>query len=178
MENEPPKLDIRSLHLIHQNKISIKEQTFNEILKLCHNKITKTNKELKQLECLYLPPITMSGRPVYNYHELISFIIIKLRENGLKSYWDNIKKQIYISWKPEDVSSYNYYSYDNDLDELESIFNPTDNIKFLELNEEDNLNQNKSKKNNKPKQIDHVALVKYGNTEITDILPVNLGKKK
>ena len=33
------------------------------------------------------------------------------------------------------------------------------------------------KKNNKPKQIDHVALVKYGNTEITDILPVNLGKK-
>jgi hypothetical protein len=178
MENEPPKLDIRSLHLIHQNKISIKEQTFNEILKLCHNKITKTNKELKQLECLYLPPITMSGRPVYNYHELISFIIIKLRENGLKSYWDNIKKQIYISWKPEDVSSYNYYSYDNDLDELESIFNPTDNIKFLELNEEDNSNQNKSKKNNKPKQIDHVALVKYGNTEITDILPVNLGKKK
>lgn len=178
MANDTPKLDIRSLHLIHQNKISIKEQTFNEILKLCHNKITKTNKELKQYECLYLPPITLSGRPVYNYHELITFIIIKLRENGLKSYWDNIRKQIYISWKPEDVSNYNSYDDNNDLDDLDSIFNPNDNIKFLELNEEDNSNSTKSKKNNKPKQVEHVALVKYGNTEITDILPVNLGKKK
>ena len=175
MANDTPKLDIRSLHLIHQNKISIKEQTFNEILKLCHNKITKTNKELKQYECLYLPPITMSGRPVYNYHELISFIILKLRENGLKSYWDNIKKQIYISWKPEDVSYNNYDEINEDNDDLDSIFNPSDNIKFLEINqpEQDITKKGKSKKN-KPSQVEHVAFVKYGNTNITDIVPVNL----
>jgi len=175
MANDPPKLDIRSLHLIHQNKTSIKEQTFNEILKLCHNKITKTNKELKQYECLYLPPITMSGRPVYNYHELISFIIIKLRENGLKSYWDNIKKHIYISWKPEDVSC-NNYDDNNEDDDLDSIFNLSDNIKFLEINpaESNNTKKGKSKKN-KTNQVEHVAFVKYGNTNITDILPVNLG---
>jgi hypothetical protein len=72
----------------------------------------------------------MSGRPVYNYHELISFIILKLRENGLKSYWDNIKKQIYISWKPEDVSYNNYDEINEDNDDLDSIFNPSDNIKL------------------------------------------------
>jgi cyanophycinase-like exopeptidase len=48
--------------------------TFNSVVGTAPNCIPaslKTNKELKQYECLYLPPITLSGRPVYNYHEFL-----------------------------------------------------------------------------------------------------------
>ena len=164
-----PKLDIRSLYNIHTNNLSVKMETFYAILKLCHEKIARHNKMYKQLECLYLPPVTLYGRPMYNYQELVTFIIEQLNENGLKSKWSSKNKAIYISWKPEDVT------LTDDYLEEDRGFNYTEepNLEILKIFSDEDEGK---KKKSKGKGIQHVAVVNYGG-EINDVIPVNVKRK-
>lgn len=173
-----PKLNINSLYNIHRNNLSIKTETFYEILVKCHEKIARHNKEYKQLECLYRPPVTLYGRPMYNYQELILFIIDQLQENGLKSFWSSKDKAIYISWKPEDVT----IPYDDDEETTGCSYDEYNNdepsMEFLQIETSGSgIGRGGGKKSKKdpPKSIQHVALVNYGGA-INDMIPVSLKK--
>ena len=99
-----------------ENKVNCKKEAFNKILELCHKKIRHLNKSGVQ-ECLYLPPKLLFGYPLYNYNEIIQYIINSLYKNGLYVKWDNWNNQIYISWKKEHLSYDRYNKKDNDYRE-------------------------------------------------------------
>ena len=158
-----PKINIRSLYEVQNNKVSVKEQTFNEILENCHNKIKNINKKHKTFCCTYLPPITIHDRPMYNYKELVYYIIIKLRNDGFKVVWDNINRNIFISWHPNDVSIPPETEYQGQEDTksivLPNLLSNNNNLKFVKIKNND--------------KIQHMAFVNHGN-DVTELLPISI----
>jgi hypothetical protein len=84
-----------------------KYDTYNEILESCHKKIKSMNKN-KYKTCYYVPPKILFGKPLYDYKDMILYLIERLDDNGLLVYWDNDKQSLYISW---DINDINYDKY-------------------------------------------------------------------
>lgn len=161
-----PTLNINSLHQVHDNRISVKLSTFNKILNFCHQKIEKYNKDYKKMECLYIPPVSIIGCPLYKSDEIICYLIENLRNDGFTAYWDTMKNSIYISWyKPllsENVSETNIER--DGLSSMKIVSVPQENSSGPEK-------KSKTKKINKP--IQHMALVNYGG-DANEIIPISL----
>jgi len=161
-----PSLDITALHQVHQYRSTTKLETFNIILKQCHDKIRKYNSEFHKMECYFLPPINVYGKPIYNRTEVIMFVINKLRENGIVAFWDTSKREIYISWEVEKTSE-------------PTPSTPEDpQITYVAIASESDDYDKSSKKPKKIKKqvVQHMALVDYGG-DTKDLIPVNLGKQ-
>lgn len=173
-------LDLESLNPVHQVSKINKQKTFEDILKKCHNKIKKYNKEFKKQECLFAPPPMIIGVPPYNYVDLIDYLTIQLKKNGLRVEWLKTQRSLYISWKPCDVDLQQYQSQcaNPTPDPLSSDQIGVSKVAFTEvikapLSTSSNQTQKKGKKNQDKPALQHVAVLAYGqNTQ--DMIPINL----
>jgi hypothetical protein len=154
-------LNLDNLNICHDTSAKNKVKLFNEILKKCHNKITKYNKTFKKQECMFSPPTFVLGYPPYNFIELINHIVSSLKNNGLKAEWITMPyNSIYISWKPLDINMSLYHSQ----------------LKYNTLSDLNNgmhimtVNPKSKSKNTQPQ---HVAMVDYGDNK-TDLIPINV----
>lgn len=102
------------LNLDYLNKIkssNIKYETFMSVLHKCHKKINKLN-DLNVKSCFFKPPEIIFGKPLYNYDELLMFLIKELHNNGLLVKYSKKNKDLYISW---DISDINYNKYKENI---------------------------------------------------------------
>jgi hypothetical protein len=90
------KIDISKLKKIQQDKANLKYKAFNQILKMCHNKINAIGMSAINY-CWFLIPNLLWGYSVYDIEECGEYIEEKLKENGfnVEYYKPNI---LYISW--------------------------------------------------------------------------------
>lgn len=124
-------------------------ETFKIILAQVHRHIKELAKTHK--ECVIKPKEYIFGRPLYNYNELLDYLIFELIDNGLKAH--NTNEGIYISWRKEDINMKKYMKKINPLDQKLSVVN-------------------KNTPNN-PQQ----TMVKVSHKNVVDYIPVNLNKK-
>lgn len=83
--------------------------TYNYILEQCHKKIKEFNKVHRSKFCYYKPPVHLMNRPMYNYFDLVDFLLEQLRRNGLHCQY--VKSEgIFICWDPQVLNRYNYQS--------------------------------------------------------------------
>src|SRR3990167_473407 len=120
-------LDIKSLHNIHSNKLLAIQDTYEHILKLCYSRIQKYN-SANAFSLIYSPPLVIFSRPIYNYSELIKYLIVKLINSGLKAYWDNDEKGIYISWHINDIDKELLKDNSESVSPIQSYFEPVDKV--------------------------------------------------
>jgi hypothetical protein len=99
------QLNIHKLYESSRRKELSKFETFDKILKRCHNKIT-LYAENRKTECIYEVPEFIIGVPLYDINELKEYIISSLNKNGfiLKQLPPN---WIYISWDIENKKKKN-----------------------------------------------------------------------
>jgi hypothetical protein len=97
--------------LLHNNSRpkKFKEDYFNKVLTRCHNLIKRYNKKEMLKSCKFEVPIYEFGVPVYNFNELLNFLYVNLKNNGLYVKILNNGRQLYISWDEKDVD-FNSYS--------------------------------------------------------------------
>ena len=162
-----PSLNINSLHQVHDNRASVKLSTFNKILKFCHQKIEKYNKDYKKMECMYVPPVSIIGCPLYKSEEIICYLIENLRNDGFTAYWDTMKNSIYISWYKPLSSEIETETEHDGLSSMKIVSVPSESNFSLESG----TKKSKTKKVKKP--IQHMALVNYGG-DANEIIPISL----
>jgi hypothetical protein len=163
-------LNLDELNARHDRSEDNRIKLFDDILKLCHNKIRKYNKEFKKYECLYTPPVFVMGHPPYNRIELIDYLIASLKKNGLKAEWIPIKDSIYVSWRKTDVDMNQYHTHFS-----KATYSDDLSRHFAVLRVPPTLEQKptkKGKKNAKP-TIQHVALLEY-QSGAQDMIPISL----
>jgi hypothetical protein len=99
------QLNIHKLYESSRRKELSKFETFDKILKRCHNKIT-LYADNRKTECIYEVPEFIIGVPLYDINELKEYIISSLNKNGfiLKQLPPN---WIYISWDIENKKKKN-----------------------------------------------------------------------
>ena len=174
-------LDLDELHVRHERSEENKIQLFDSILKQCHNKIKKYNTEFKKQECLFAPPVFVLGHPPYDYGELLAYLIISLRKNGLKAEWLDQQKSLYISWRKSDVDMTQYHTHFTDVvygDTIEPgiTLSPhgsdAPNFAVLEVRPKATPGKKKSKKGTAPQPTQHVGLFEYG-PGVKDFIPIN-----
>lgn len=81
---------------------------FPEILKKCHAQINRYALQHKATECLFVVPVHIFGKPLYNIVDLINFLISELNNNGL--FTSQQGNNIYISWDKKYINYNNYVS--------------------------------------------------------------------
>lgn len=142
MTNYNHYLDLNELNIIKSNADKNLD-TFIYLLKQCHNKIKEYNKLHKSKFCYYKPPPYIIGKPLYNYYELVNFLIEELSKNGL--FAKLTEDGILISW---DTKLLNHAEY-NKL--KQTISNTTDtspgsvkvaNIDDIKSNSTNKINNN------------------------------------
>ena len=104
----PPEISLNTLYDIKNKKDRNKNNTFNEIINKCHNKIKKVA-EQGGLTTFYEIPFFIIGKPLYNMEECITYIINAIIKNGFfvrLLQGENIKNNniLYISWNPTDIN--------------------------------------------------------------------------
>jgi hypothetical protein len=163
--------DLNSHHdKLEENRIKL----YDEILASCHRKINKYNKEFRRQECLFIPPKVKFGKPLYNYVDLVNYLINSLRNNGVLAEWLPEKQAIYVSWKKCDVDMKKYREhYTNTIYTCENLNVTTPHFSVMKVRptavEEP---KKRGKKNSKP-TIQHVAMLEY-NPGATDYIPINI----
>lgn len=107
-ENKTPFLDLDELERESYNPDKTQKYIFKLILKKCHDRIRKKNKENSNKFCYFDIPLIIPGYPSYKLDAVNHFIITQLSLNGL--YAEQINPQrIYISWNPNDINKDLYY---------------------------------------------------------------------
>jgi len=115
------QININSLYNNINKKRYEKYVVYDQILKKCHNKITRYSENLK-LECIYEIPEYIFGLPLFNKSFAKNYILNRLDENGfiikdLSNIRDNV---IYISWDISKKNNRVKYKKEN-KDEYKSI---------------------------------------------------------
>ena len=86
-----------------QAKVKEKEkktnQTFNEVLKEIYDKIQRKN-NMNTYHTLYKVPQLLVGKPLYNFENLMRFLIKKLQKGGFLVYFKN--DTLLIFWNIEE----------------------------------------------------------------------------
>jgi hypothetical protein len=165
-----PLLNIEELAGRHEVSDHNRLALFNDILKSCHNKIKKYNKDFKKQECLYAPPAFIIGKPPYNYVDLVNHIMDSLRDNGLKTEWLPQKRAIYVSWKPIDINMEQYQSNFTDTVYAEG---QEDSLQVMTVRPKVQAPIRGKKKVDKNPHLQHVAMINYGQNT-SDLIPVNI----
>ena len=147
-----PSIDLNFLNsdndaeILKKNK---KEIIFNKILEKCHNKIIETKKTSCVKFCNFSPPFFIFGESVYDYDELIEFLINNLTNNGIyvmrENYgdilikWDieslNKQKTLNINKSKKAVDNICYYDSKNKEKKID------DNIDSKKLNDKIKTNE-------------------------------------
>lgn len=99
-----PQISIADLYSLKNKKEKIKTNTFDVIIKKCHEKI-KNIASQGGMNIFYEIPYIMIGYPLYNINECREYVVDALRKNGflvqILPHPNN--NTVYISWKPPDV---------------------------------------------------------------------------
>ena len=82
-------------------------ETYNYLLEQCHKKIKEYNKVNRSKYCYYKPPIFLTGRPMYDYYDMINYLIEQLEQNGLFAKFFN-EHGILICWDPRFLNQNQY----------------------------------------------------------------------
>lgn len=106
--NSSPFLNLDELNQIEESNPQTRlHQTFLYVLQQCHEKIREYNSNKKSKSCHYKPPIFIPGKSLYNYYELIQFLINQLQQNGLYTQY-NAEEGIFICWDPRIINQQKY----------------------------------------------------------------------
>lgn len=89
-------LDINQLYNTSRQKKIKRYELYDDILQIIHKKIKKCADE-EDLQCLYVIPEFILGKPMYNFDTLKKYIMESLTDNGffLECYGKNL---LFISW--------------------------------------------------------------------------------
>lgn len=160
------KLNLDELKQRQDQTIEHRKQIFDKILQTCHNKIKKYNNDLKRQNCLFTVPPFILGFPTYNHQEVINYLIISLRDNGL-----------YVEWMPPDVIYISWQKNDIDLDhyhrQIAANRQITTNRQEIKVVSNKSLNSKSNRGKVKDLPIQHVALIDYG-SDTQDLFPINV----
>jgi len=81
----------------HARSSNIK--TYELLLEQCHKKIKEYNNVYRSKCCYYKPPVFLISKPIYNYYDLLQYLVDNLTSNGLvANITDN--HGIFICWDP------------------------------------------------------------------------------
>lgn len=138
-------ININELHKIKNQKKERKKKVFEDILKMCHNKIKIVANSEENAYCFFKVPLYIYGNPLYDMKSCVIYLIKSLVKNGfnIKYYHPYI---IFISWegvsekKPEKDNSYKLLT--NDSYKSIEEYKPSGN--FILNNNNLNLFENKS----------------------------------
>lgn len=176
-------LNLDELKLRYDKKNENKIKTFEEILRNCHTKIKKYNKDFKKQDCLFQPPHFIIGRPVFDYIELVTYLIESLIKNGLRAEWLNDQNAIYISWKPDDINMNEYHQnlyqeHHIEQPQLQLQIQPQQNshktshsLPIYQVHNDIQPQVKQRRKNTEPIR-HHVAMLEY-KPGVIDFVPVN-----
>jgi hypothetical protein len=90
-------LDLDELNQVEQPYSRSKNiKTYEYLLEQCHNKVKEYNKVHRSKHCYYKPPVFLIGRPMYDYYDLMNFIVERLVLNGLMA--QVTPQGIFICW--------------------------------------------------------------------------------
>jgi hypothetical protein len=175
-------LNLDELNVPHEQSEHNRMKIYDDILKSCHNKIQKYNKEFKKQECLFEPPTFIIGKPPYNYVDLVNYLITSLRNNGLRAEWLPDRRSLYVSWKKSDVDMDKYHQhftnvvYTSDVNTSDvNISDSSQQLSMFEVKpfERQNQGTKRRKKVNDRPPPQHMAMFEY-RPGIRDLVPVNL----
>jgi len=101
-------LDLDDLNKVEQPYGRAKNiETYNYLLEQCHKKIKEYNKVHRSKYCYYKPPIFLTGKPMYDYFDLVQYLVEQLERNGLVARF--IKDEgLFICWDPRVLNQQNY----------------------------------------------------------------------
>jgi hypothetical protein len=101
-----PQISISELYEMKNKKDRSRINTYNVILKKCHEKIKKIA-EQGGMNIFFEIPYIMIGYPLYRIDDCVEYIIKTLKKNGLlvQILPKPNNNTIYISWCPQDVST-------------------------------------------------------------------------
>ena len=165
-------LNLDELKLRHETTKENRIKIFDDILKMCHNKIRKYNTEFKKQDCLFEPPPFVLGKPPYNYVDLVDYLITSLRKNGLKTEWLQEKQAIYLSWRSNDVDMTQYHNHFTNMVYTKQDSPQPFTIMTVKPHEVDTSAKKKTKKGEKH-NVQHVAVMEY-KPGVTDFIPINI----
>ena len=79
-------LDLNELNQVEKPYSREKNiQTYEYFLEQCHKKIKEYNKVHRSKFCYYKPPLFLFGKPIYDYYDLMNYLVEQLTNNGLFS---------------------------------------------------------------------------------------------
>lgn len=126
--NSSPFLNLDELNSIKESNSQIRlQQTYLFILQQCHEKIRHCNSVKKSKSCHYKPPLFLSGKPLYNYPDLIKFLLTQLQQNGLYTQY-NTDEGIFICWDPRIINQKQYQQHLSSLISLPNEQPPQPNL--------------------------------------------------
>lgn len=96
-----------NIYDLYRNINEVKEKknnSYNEVLSIIHDRIKKASKK-EQYKFVYEVPEYLFGVPSYNLNKCLAYLMKELRNNGflVKYYFPKI---LYISWDPIEITSY------------------------------------------------------------------------
>ena len=125
------QLRISDLYKEINNKKIKKLETFDSILKKCHNRIMY-NSKLERTYCFFSIPEFIFGVPLYDINDLTKYIINSLVSNGFKvKYFD--PNVIFITWNDKS------YEISMKQPEQKLLQKPKKSYKNININHNENF---------------------------------------
>ena len=136
-------INIDNLHKLSKDKLERRYETYERILKKCHNRIKTTAKLNNNMNvCFYSVPTYIFGIPLYDSKSCILYVISSLIKNGFDIRYTH-PNLLFISWMGKtnkhrlaltngDANDFdNRYNISND-NEYKSIdsYRPTGNLVY------------------------------------------------
>ena len=90
------QLNIRELYSTINQKTIKRMEIYDETLQKCHKRI-KYNSSLQRTYCFFQIPEFIIGVPIFNPHEMKTYIINSLKSNGFKLIYVE-PNWLFISW--------------------------------------------------------------------------------
>ncbi len=150
---ETQMLSIDDLHQNQKEKIERRYETYNQILKKCHNRIKSTAALPNNLGCcFYNIPKYIYGIPLYDNKACILYIINSLIKNGFDVYYTH-PNLLYISWIGKtnnnryNNSNTKYITNEPEYKMIEN-YKPSGTLISNNNNNNNNFNNNSNNNNN------------------------------
>jgi hypothetical protein len=101
----PPQISLNTLYELKNKKEKNKNNTYDEIIKKCHEKIKKKACD-GGLNIIYKIPYVIIGKPLYKIDDCIIYVVNALKKNGLyiRQFTPPHHNYIYISWNPSELN--------------------------------------------------------------------------
>lgn len=141
-------INIFDLHKHINDKKNKRHSSFQNVLKQCHNRITRCA-ENELYDCYYEIPEFIIGIPLYNLTDCIKYIYNHLQENGFHVRYI-FPKMLFISWHPRHTKINNIDNSSTKMNVYENLLmNTTTKQNKLLTDENNNYKNMRQKKNGK-----------------------------